>query len=475
MYKDTQLFIAGKWRAGAGGRTLPVVNPATEEVIGQVACAETEDLDAAVTAARRGFEIWRNTSGYDRSQVLLKAAELLRQRASDIGRNLTREQGKIIAESTFEPVRAAGELEWAAGEARRTYGRVIPTRDPASTVMTTRGPIGPVALFTPWNFPLNQLVRKLAPALAAGCSVVAKAAEETPASPAALAQALADAGLPDGVLNLVFGEPAKISGHLIAHPDIRKISFTGSVAVGKQLAVLAGRHMKRATMELGGHAPVIVCEDADLDVAIEQMTRIKLFNAGQTCASPNRIIVHKRHYDRFLDAYSSTLARTRVGDGLDPASQMGPLANGRRIVAMQEFCADAIERGGRVVAGGQRLGNKGYFFPPTVIEDAPEDAKVRQVEAFGPMAVVTRFSDIDEAVAEANRLPYALAAYAYSRSVATLKSLSNVIECGNLIANDVVIALPEMPFGGMKDSGYGMEGGTEGIDAYLGTRLLSYR
>lgn len=475
MYHDTKLFIHGEWQAASGGRTLNVINPATEEKIGSVACAESGDLENAVAAAERGSEIWRNTSGFDRSQVLLKAAELLRQRAADIGRNLTLEQGKPLAESTFEPARAAAELEWAAGEARRTYGRVIPARDPASMVVTTRNPIGPVALFSPWNFPINQLARKLAPALAAGCSVVAKAAEETPASPAALVQALHDAGLPSGVVNLVFGEPSRISSYLIAHPSIRKISFTGSVTVGKQLATLAGQQMKRATMELGGHAPVLIFEDADVDLAISQMTKMKLFNAGQTCASPNRFLVHDKHYDRFIKSFCAALESTRIGDGLAADTQMGPLANSRRLAAMEELCNDALSKGGRINTGGKRLGNEGYFFPVTVISDVPETAKVRQIEGFGPIAVVTRFSDLDEAIAEANRLPYALAAYAYSRSLSVARKLADRLECGNLIVNDVVLALPEMPFGGLKESGYGMEGGTEGIDAYLATKLFSFR
>lgn len=475
MYTDTQLFIAGEWVEGSGGRRLCVVNPATEATIGTVACAEIEDLDRAITAAEKGFSIWSRTSALDRADILLKAAQLLKERAAGIGLNLTMEQGKPLHESTFEPARAAGELEWAAGEARRAYGRVIPSRNPDATILTTRNAIGPVALFSPWNFPINQLARKLAPALAAGCSVVAKAAEETPASPAALIQALHDAGLPPGVVNLVFGEPARISEHLIAHPAIRKISFTGSVAVGKRLAAMAGANMKRSTMELGGHAPVIICEDADIELAVQQMTRIKPFNCGQTCAAPNRILVHDHHYDRFVEAFATGISRVRVGDGQADGTQMGPLANSRRLEAMEAFCADALKKGARVTAGGHRIGNKGYYFQPTMVEDAPVDALLRQVEAFGPIVVVTRFGDVSEAVAEANRLPYGLACYAYTGSITTANRLAAAVECGNLIANDVALAVPEMPFGGIKDSGYGMEGGTEGIDAYLATKLFSYR
>lgn len=471
-YPDTRLLIDGRWQDASDGRTISVTNPATGQLIGQVAHAGFGDLERAVAAAEKGARIWREAAAFDRAQVMLKAAGLLRERAESIGPLLTMEQGKPLAQSIFEPTRAADELEWAASEGLRAYGRVIPARNAKACQMVVRQPVGAVALFTPWNFPLNQLARKIAPALAAGCSIVAKAPEETPAAPAELVRALQDAGLPDGVLNLVFGTPSEISSFLIAHPVIRKISFTGSVTVGKQLAELAGRHMKRATMELGGHAPVILCQDGDIEATIPRLTQAKIFNAGQTCATPNRFLVHESRYARFVEGLSAGLSTIRVGDGLDKEIQMGPLANDRRLAAMEHFVADAVVKGARILTGGYRIGNQGNFFAPTVIADAPLDCALQNVEAFGPIAVVSSFRQLDEAIAEANRLPYGLAAYAVTRSIETANRLANEVECGSLIVNDSVIGLPEMPFGGVKDSGYGAEGGTEGIDAYLNSKLI---
>lgn len=467
-----RLFIDGAWRDGAGRDRLDIVNPATEAVIGSVAKAEQEDLAAAVEAASEGLKVWRATSAFDRSQILLKAAALLRERSGHIGRLLTLEQGKPLAQATFEATRAAGELEWAAAEGLRAYGRVIPARNGSALQATVRQPVGVVALFSPWNFPINQLTRKVAPALAAGCAIVAKAPEETPAAPAELVRALSDAGVPKGVVNLVFGVPAEISRFLIDHPEVRKISFTGSVPVGKLLAEQAGRQMKRVTMELGGHAPVIIHADADLDFAVERFAQMKLFNGGQTCATPNRFIVHQDVYEAFVSRFSSRIAQTRIGNGLDETSQLGPLANARRLAAMETFVEDARQRQGRIVTGGHRVGNEGYFFAPTVVTDLPEDSLLRTVEAFGPIAVVSSFKTEDEAIREANRLPYGLAAYAVTRSSATIQRLVAEVECGSLIINESVIGLPEMPFGGVKDSGYGAEGGSEGLDAYLSQKLV---
>lgn len=470
-YLSSKLFIAGKWCDGADGQTLPVVNPATEMEIGRVAKAGAADLERAIAAATRGFETWRRMPAFDRAQIMLKAAALLRERSATVGRHLTMEQGKTLDQGIFEVNRAAGELEWAAGEAMRTYGRVIPARNAAHQA-ALRQPIGPVALFTPWNFPINQLMRKVAPALAAGCSIVAKPPEETPAAPSALARALQDAGLPDGVINIVFGVPAEISEYMIRHPDIRKISFTGSVAVGKHLAAMAGQYMKRATMELGGHAPVLVFEDADLDYAVERFAGMKIFNAGQTCATPNRFVVHDRVYEEFSARLADRLGQYKVGDGLEDGVQVGALANERRLDAMMHFVSDAKARGGRVTVGGDRVGNRGYFFPPTIIADAPADAAIRTVEAFGPVAALTRFSSYDDAIAEANRLPYGLVAYALTNSSKTINKLMTDVECGSLIVNEAMIGLAEVPFGGVKDSGYGTEGGSEGTDSYLTTKLV---
>ncbi len=474
MYPNVQLYINGAWRNAEGGRTIDVVNPADETVIGSVAHAGDADLRDTVAAAQAAFDTWRKTPAFDRCQIMLRAARLLRERASDIGRLMTLEQGKPMAQSSFEAARAAGELEWAANEGLRSYGRTIPARKPGSKVEAAKFPIGPVALFTPWNFPINQLARKLGPALAAGCTVIAKAPEETPAAPAELVRAFIDAGLPAGVLNLLYGDPARIAGHLIESRPVRKISFTGSVPVGKLLAEQAGRHMKRLTMELGGHAPVLIFDDADVDLAISQMSAIKYFNAGQTCATPNRFIVHDSQAEAFTQGFVRAARAVKVGDGLDPRTQMGPLANPRRLQALQDMVRDATQRGANILTGGKRIGDRGYYFEPTVIANAPIDAMVRNVEAFGPVSVISTFSTYDEAVTEANRLEAGLVSYAYTRALATVNRLSEDVEAGNLVINDFAMALPEMPYGGIKESGYGVEGGSEAIAAYQFTKLVSY-
>jgi succinate-semialdehyde dehydrogenase / glutarate-semialdehyde dehydrogenase len=339
--------------------------------------------------------------------------------------------------------------------------------------IVVKEPVGPVAAFTPWNFPINQAVRKISAALAAGCSVILKGPEETPASCAALVKCYADAGLPAGVLNLVFGVPAEISEYLIPHPVIRKITFTGSTPVGKKLAALAGQHMKRITMELGGHAPAIVFADADVDAAVKQLAGAKYRNAGQVCVSPTRFLVHESVYPHFVEGFVKVAKAVKVGDGLDPATRMGPLANSRRVGAMQMFVDDAVAKGAKLLAGGKRIGTEGYFFEPTVLSDVPAGARVMSEEPFGPIAPIVPFSSFDEVVAEANRLPYGLAAYAYTRSLKTANAIGAAFESGMVTINHMGLALPEVPFGGMKDSGYGSEGGSEAIEAYLNTKFIT--
>lgn len=350
-YKDVLLFIDGNWLPAQGGKTIAVIDPATEEQIGVVSCAEREDLDAALDAVSRGFNVWRHTSAFERAKIMRKAADLLRERAPYIAWLMTREQGKPLAQSTAEILGAADTIEWFAEEGRRTYGQVIPARSPNITQMTVKLPVGPVAAFTPWNFPINQLVRKLSAALAAGCSLIVKAPEETPASPAELVRCFVDAGIPAGVVNLVYGVPTVISEYLISHPVIRKVTFTGSTVVGKLLASLAGQHMKRATMELGGHAPVVIAEDADLDQAVSLMSAYKFRNAGQVCISPSRFLVHERVADRFLEGFTAAAKAIKVGNGLDEDTSMGPLANERRILALEAMVADALECGARLTTG----------------------------------------------------------------------------------------------------------------------------
>jgi succinate-semialdehyde dehydrogenase/glutarate-semialdehyde dehydrogenase len=386
---------------------------------------------------------------------------------------MTIEHGKILAEARIETLVAADVIEWFAEESRRTYGRIIPARGPGIYQIAIKEPVGPVAAFTPWNFPIYQVCRKLSAALSAGCSIIVKAPDETPASPAELLRAFVDAGVPDGVINLVFGVPAEISEYLIPHPIIRKISFTGSTAVGKQLAALAGLHMKRATMELGGHAPAIVFDDADITSAVKIISGAKFRNAGQVCIAPTRLLVQDKVYKDFVGKFTEAAKAIKVGNGLDPESSMGSLANSRRVSAVEGFVQDAVGKGGKLAAGGHRVGNTGYFFEPTVITDVPQDARAMNEEPFGPLALISSFSSFDEAAQEANRLPYGLASYAFTSSTKTATAIGAAIESGMVGINNVALALPENPFGGVKDSGYGSEGGSEAVECFLATKFVS--
>ncbi len=473
MYSDVLLFIDGQWTKAAGGRTIPVVNPATGEPIGTVAHADKSDLDRALEAADKGFRAWRKVSAFDRSKIMRKAADLLRERVDAIAPLLTLEQGKPLGDSKGEALAGADVIDWFAEEARRAYGRVIPARAEGIYQLVVKEPVGPVAAFTPWNFPINQVVRKLSCALAAGCSIIVKAPEETPASPAELIRAFADAGVPAGVINLVYGVPSEISEYLIPHPIIRKMSFTGSTAVGKQLAAIAGLHMKRVTMELGGHAPSIVFDDADIDLAAKLLSVNKLRNAGQVCVSPTRLLVQEKIYNEFVGKFTEGVKAARIGDGMESGTQMGPMANERRIVAMEAFIGDAVQKGATLKTGGHRIGNKGNFFEPTVLTDVPMDSRIMNEEPFGPVAVIAPFKSFDDVVEEANRLPYGLAAYAYTRSAKTAQAIAASVETGMISINHHGLALPEVPFGGVKDSGYGSEGGSEAIEAYLNTKFVS--
>jgi succinate-semialdehyde dehydrogenase / glutarate-semialdehyde dehydrogenase len=473
MYPEVSLYIDGGWVKASAGKTLPVRNPATGEEIGTVPHAEQSDLDRAVRAADKGFKAWRKVSAFDRYKLMRKAAENLRSRADEIARAMTLEQGKPLVESRGETLAGADLIDWFAEEGRRAYGRVIPARGEGIYQLAIKEPVGPVAAFTPWNFPINQAVRKISGALAAGCSIVLKGSEETPASIAGLVDCFVQAGAPAGVINLVYGVPSQISEYLIPHPVIRKISFTGSTAVGKHLAMLAGKYMKRSTMELGGHAPTLVFEDADLDQAVKVLSATKFRNAGQACISPTRLLVQEKLYDSFVDKFTAAAKAIKVGDGLDPSTRMGPMANSRRIDAMEMFIADATQKGGSVRTGGKRIGNKGFFFEPTVLTDVPREARMMNEEPFGPVALIAPFSDFAGAVNEANRLPYGLAAYAFTRSAKTATAVGAAVESGMVAINNVGLALPEVPFGGVKDSGYGSEGGSEAIEAYLNTKFIT--
>ena len=473
MYPDVSLHIAGAWRGGAAGRTIDILNPASGEIIGKVARAGQEDLDEALAAAGKAFAVWRKISAYDRSRIMIRAAEIVRERHEAIATLLTREQGKPLAEARAEVAGVADMIEWFAEEGKRAYGRSIPARNPGIMQVSLREPVGVVAGFTPWNFPMGQASRKIAAALAAGCVIILKGPEETPASCAELVRAFADAKVPDGVVQLVYGVPAEISEYLIPHPLIRKISFTGSTQVGKHLAAMAGAHMKRVTMELGGHAPAVVFDDADIDHAVRLLIAAKTRNAGQVCASPTRFLIQQEVYEPFLKRFVAAAEQIKVGDGLDPATQMGPLANDRRVAAMESFIADAVQKGAKIATGGQRRGNKGFFFEPTVLTDVPVSARAMQEEPFGPLALMLPFKTFDEMIGEANRLAYGLAAYGYTRSAARAAALSAEIETGVVGINHHGVAVPETPFGGVKDSGYGSEGGLEGLEPYLVTKFVS--
>jgi succinate-semialdehyde dehydrogenase / glutarate-semialdehyde dehydrogenase len=473
MPSHTQLFINGSWTDSQSGATLSVLNPATAEEIGTVSNAKHSDLDLALDAAQKGFHAWRKISAFERSKIMRKAAELIRSRIDTITRILTTEQGKPLAEAKGEVLVAADVIDWFAEEARRTYGRVIPPRAAGVYQLVVKEPVGPVAAFSPWNFPINQAVRKISIALAAGCSIILKGPEETPASCGELVRAFSDAGVVPGTINLVFGVPSDISEYLIPHPIIRKISFTGSTAVGKKLAALAGLHMKRTTMELGGHAPVIIFDDADLDVATKVMAATKYRNAGQVCISPTRFLIQKKVYDSFVDKFITASNKVKVGDGLEAGTTMGPLAHDMRLQAIEGFVSDAVDHGAEIQTGGDRIGDKGYFFAPTILTHASQNSRVMNDEPFGPVSVMIPFSEFDEAVEEANRLPYGLAAYAWTNSAKTANLIGSAVETGMISINNVGLALPEVPFGGVKDSGYGSEGGSEALDAYMNNKFIS--
>ena len=474
-YPNTQLYINGIWKDADSSETIEVINPAFENIIGKVAHARKPDLEEAIYAADIAFKKWKSVNSFERYKILQKAASLLRERANEIARIMTIEQGKPIGESLAEVNLSADITDWLGEEARRTYGRLIPSRSTEIYQMVVKGPVGPVAGFSPWNFPINQAVRKIGGAVAAGCSIIIKGPEETPASCAELVRAFADAGVPSGVINLVFGIPSEVSEYLIPHPVIRKISFTGSTSVGKVLASLAGLHMKLVTMELGGHAPAIIFEDADVESTVQMIANNKYRNAGQVCVSPTRFLVHESLYEKFVDGFVKISNQQVLGDGLDPKTTMGPLAHDRRLEAMESFVLDAKNKGAKIRTGGKRFGNKGYFFEPTVLTDVSIDTKLMNEEPFGPLAPIASFSDFDEVIEESNRLSYGLASFAFTNSTRNAEKITSSIESGIVAVNQPWMPVVEVPFGGIKDSGYGRELGTEGVEAYMQTKFITQK
>ncbi|HXO03166.1 MAG TPA: NAD-dependent succinate-semialdehyde dehydrogenase, partial [Stellaceae bacterium] len=461
-YPELKLYVAGEWRSRDG---TPVINPADESILGTVPHATRADLDDALTAAEEGFKVWRSTSPAKRAEIIQRAAQICRERAGEDAVAITLEQGKPLAQAKLEILRGCDIIDWDATEGRRVYGRVIPS-EPGMRNTVLRQPIGVVAAFSPWNFPMSSPARKVAGALSSGCAIILKASEETPSGAVGLVRAFADAGLPPGVLNLVFGVPSEVSEYLIPQPSVRLVTFTGSIPVGKHLSAMAGEHMKPAIMELGGHAPVIVCDDADPEASAATSAITKSRNSGQVCISPTRFFVQEAIYERFTTAFGEKAQTIKAGDGLDPDTQMGPVANDRRLAAMETLIADARAKGARVVAGGSRIGNRGYFHELTVLADVPDDARAMNEEPFGPLALLSPVKTLDEAIEKANSLPFGLAAYAFTRSARNVDQLAERVEVGNLSINHLTASFAETPFGGVKDSGYGREGGTEGLECY---------
>ncbi|WP_114810131.1 NAD-dependent succinate-semialdehyde dehydrogenase [Paraburkholderia kururiensis] len=473
VYPSLCFYIDGVFHAAGHRRTRAVFDPGTEAVIGELPLADADDVARAIDAAHRAFGRWKNESPLARSDILRRAAALIRERAADIGRHITMDQGKPLHEAVAEVASSAEHLEWHAEEGRRVYGRVVPARSPDVQQTVLREPVGVCAAFSPWNFPFNQALRKIAAALASGCTLVLKGPEEAPSAIVALARVFHDAGLPPGCLNVLWGVPSEVSTQLIESPKVRKISFTGSVPVGKQLAALAGAHMKRMTMELGGHAPVIVCDDADVGRAAAMLAAYKFRNAGQVCVSPTRFFVQRRVYERFVSAWLDAMATLRVGHGLEPGVTMGPLAHARRVAEMEAFVSDAKAKGADIAAGGTRLFSRGHYFAPTVVLAPAADTRLMCEEPFGPIAALVPFDELDAAIAEANRLPFGLASYAFTASSRNAHRISRNLEAGMVNINHFGMGPAEIPFGGVKESGFGSEGGTETFDGYLVTKFVT--
>lgn len=467
--------INGQRWTSPGLRSASILNPATEQTIGTVELIDAPGLDQALAAAARGFTVWKNTSAYDRAAILRKAVSIIRSRKEEIARVMTLEQGKPLAEALGEVVSSADNIEWMAEESTRAYGRVLVPRNPGINQTVRREPVGPVASFCPWNFPALTPARKIAGALAAGCSLILKPAEETPLTALHIVNAFHEAGVPGEVLGLVYGDPRQVSEHLIASPVIRKISFTGSTPVGKVLLGLAAQGVKRATMELGGHAPVVVFDDVDPVKTAQQAVTAKFRNAGQVCTSPTRFYVQAGIYPAFVEAFAEAACALRVGDGMDSTTQMGPLANSRRVAAMVSLTEDTLASGAHLACGGRRIGTSGYFFEPTVFSDVPDSARIMQDEPFGPIVPIASFTTLEEVAVRVNALPFGLAAYAMTRSLARATAISELLEAGMVGINHYAVSTPASPFGGVKESGYGSEGGTEGLDAYLVTKSVTQR
>ncbi|MGX5666567.1 NAD-dependent succinate-semialdehyde dehydrogenase [Rhizobium daejeonense] len=474
MYSEKlELLIDGVWSAGSEGKGEDLINPATGEVLAWLPHASAADLDRALEASDKGFKVWKAMTAQQRAVIMNKAADLIEARKNDIARILTQENGKPLAEATGEVQFSADATRWYAEEGKRAYGRIVPARLPGVRQMVFKEPIGPVAAFAAWNFPASNVIRKIAGALGAGCSIILKPAEETPGTAVAFGRCFQEAGVPAGVLNIVFGVPAEVSSHLLRSPITKKVSLTGSTAVGKILQKQAADTLKRCTMELGGHAPVIVHADADLEKTLDTIVAAKFRNAGQVCTSPTRFFVHESLYETFIEGFAARVSRIKIGNGLDEGVQMGPMIAARRLDVMDGLVADAKAKGAGVVTGGERLGNKGYFYAPTLLRDVPEDARIMSEEPFGPLAPTTRFSTFDEVIERANSLPYGLASFVFTRDMGLAQKTEMALDAGLVGVNHTMVSTPETPFGGVNESGYGSESGIEGLEAYMRTKFVT--
>ena len=461
---DLKLFIDGAWKSGEGRDAHAVVNPVDAKPLAEVPYATPADLEEALAASERAWPEWRSTDAEKRGAILHKTAKLLRERADHIGATLTQEQGKPIAEAKAEVLGSAQLFDWYAEEIKRDYGRTL-VRPAGQLSRVIRQPVGPTATFTPWNFPIYLLAKKVSAALAAGCTVISRPPHETPGCTTEMFRALADAGIPNGVAQLVHGDANLISETLIGSRVIRKVSFTGSTAVGKHLMKLCAESMTRVTMELGGHAPVLIFDDCDLEKTLDMVVPQKFRNAGQVCVSPTRFYVQSGIYEAFLKGFAERTEKVKVGNGLEPDTKMGPLANERRTEAVSALVEDARSKGARVLAGGNR-GNQGFFFQPTLLADVPNEAQIMNDEPFGPVAVSRPFDTFEEVIDQANRLPYGLAAFAFTENGRRANLIGDLVESGMVGINTFAISVADAPFGGVKDSGFGSEGGKEGLESY---------
>ena len=471
-YEKIELLINGEWRTGDGGGQ-DIINPADESVIGWCPHASAEELDMALAAADEGFKVWKNMTALARQKIMAKAADLMDERVDYIAECLTREEGKPHGESKIEMGFVSDLTRWYGEEGKRAYGRLIPPRIPGARQMVVKEPIGPVAAFVAWNFPGTNVIRKIAGALGAGCSIVIKPSEETPATAVCIARCFQDAGVPPGVINMVFGVPDTVSRHILASPIIKKMSFTGSIPVGKHLQKLAADNMIRCTMELGGHSPVVVFDDADLDKAMDMVSGFKFRNAGQVCISPTRFYIQENVYDKFVEGFTARSEALKIGNGMDDGVFMGPLVADRRIAVMDDFVQDAKAAGAEIVTGGERMGNQGYFYAPTVMKDVPDTAKIMTEEPFGPLAPMQSFKTTDEVLDKANSLPFGLASYVFTQDANKAKTMEHGINAGMVGVNHPMVSMPETPFGGVNESGYGSEGGIEGLEAYQRTKFMT--